>query len=286
MNKIDFVAFVSVMGANPNGDPLAGNRPRVDSFGRGMITAECIKRKIRNRVMDMAKAAGRHKISVQSNDRALDEHTSIQARVIADCGKPVGDEKSYTQKLCDTYFDVRAFGGTFAWKKGEGDLKGMSRSVRGPVTVWNAKSIDPVMIEDIQITKSTNGSNADAGKASDTMGMRHIVEYGLYRIQGSVNGNLSKDTGFDEGDADVLLKALRNLFHNDASSARPEGTMEVVKLFWFEHNNEGGQYSSAEVFRSVKAEHAEGVYAGSCLEDYVITCDSLPGLAVREFEGA
>ena len=276
-NKIDFVVLVSVAKANGNGDPLDGNRPRTDYNGFGEISDVCIKRKIRNRMQDMGNA-----IFVQSEDRCDDGCGSLSERASA-VMKAVKDRDEYARIACDTWLDVRSFGQVFAFK----DAKGLSVGVRGPVSVHQAVSVSPVEVESIQITKSVNGEKAEKGGArtSDTMGMKHFVRFGLYEIKGSINVQLAEKTGFTEEDAEVVKECLRTLFVNDASSARPDGSMEVVKVFWWKHNCKDGQYSSAKVHRSVKIALKETDIVPGCVEDYVITVEELPGMEAEEIDG-
>ena len=248
-NKIDFVGFISVEHANPNGDPLNGNRPRDTVEGFGEISDVCLKRKIRNRLQDAGEA-----IFVQSDDRADDGCKALKERLESDeelkkmsKGKNT-DVDEFARKTCEKWLDVRAFGQVFAFK---GDA--VSVGVRGPVSLHPAFSIDPVEIESIQITKSVNSVSADS-RSSDTMGMKHRVKFGVYKLKGSINCQLAEKTGFTDADAEKIKEALATLFENDSSAARPDGSMNVEKLFWFKHNCKSGQYSSAKVHRSVKAE--------------------------------
>ena len=276
-NKIDFVALVSVTMANANGDPLNGNRPRTDYNGFGEISDVCIKRKIRNRMQDMG-----HRIFVQSNDRCDDGFQSLSERA-STVMKNVRDRDEYAQAACETWLDVRTFGQLFAFK----DAKGVSCGVRGPVSIHQAVSLSPVEIESMQITRSVNGEKKEKSgdRASDTMGMKHFVRFGLYEIKGSINVQLAEKTGFSYEDAMVIKECLRTLFVNDASSARPDGSMEVVKLFWWEHSCKDGQYSSAKVHRSVKAALKPGVEIPSRMEDYIISAEPLEGLEPEILEG-
>lgn len=277
-NKIDFVAFVSVTMANPNGDPLNGNSPRTDYNGLGEMSDVCIKRKLRNRMQDLGMP-----VFVQSADRCNDGYGSLSDRASAVLGKAKDfkSSESYAQKACETWLDVRAFGQVFAFK----DTKGMSVGVRGPVSIHQGVSVSPVQVEDMQITKSVNGENSDKGRSSDTMGMKHFVRFGLYKVKGSINVQLAEKTGFTEEDADTLKECLRTLFVNDASSARPEGSMEVVRLYWFRHNCKDGQHSSARVHRSVRAELIAFDTIPSCAEDYKITLEPLAGLEPEILDG-
>jgi len=277
-NKIDFVAVIAVTNANPNGDPLNGNSPRTDYDGFGEISDVCIKRKIRNRMQDMGK-----KVFVQSDDRCDDGCTSLSKRAEENGLKAIKDEKEFYQKVCQKWIDVRAFGQLFAFNA----LGIKSLGVRGPVSIHQAVSVSPVEVIDMQITKSVSGEKKDndASRSSDTMGMKHFVKFGLYTVKGSVNVQLAEKTGFSEEDAEVLKESIRSLFVNDSSAARPDGSMEVVKVFWFNHNCKEGQYSSAKVHRSVKVGTKDGITVPSKIEDYDISLDKLPGLEVEELEG-
>jgi CRISPR-associated protein Csd2 len=272
-NKIDFVALISVNMANANGDPLDGNRPRTDYEGFGEISDVCIKRKIRNRMQDMG-----NRIFVQSEDRCDDGYGSLSERAKSVMGTEKNREK-YANKACETWLDVRSFGQVFAFKEGN-----VSVGVRGPVSVHQAVSISPIEIESLQITKSVNGE-ANEKKASDTMGMKHFVRFGVYQIKGSINVQLAEKTGFTDEDAEIVKECLKSLFVNDSSSARPDGSMEVVKLYWFKHNCKDGQYSSAKVHRSIKVSLKEGVDVPASFDDYNVTAEELPGLEPEVIDG-
>lgn len=276
-NKIDFVALISVTRANGNGDPLNGNRPRTDLNGFGEISDVCIKRKIRNRMQDLGQP-----IFVQSEDRCSDGFGSLSERA-SSVMKGIKDRDEYGKLACETWLDVRSFGQVFAFK----DAKGVSVGVRGPVSIHQATSISAVEIESIQITKSVNGEKKgkDESRASDTMGMKHFVRFGLYELKGSINVQLAEKTGFTEEDAEIVKECLRTLFVNDASSARPDGSMEVVKLFWWKHNCKDGQYSSAKVHRSVKVTQKDAEAIPSSVEDYTISLEPLPGLDPEIIDG-
>ena len=229
--KIDFLLLVTAENANPNGDPLNGNRPREDFEGRGEISDVCIKRKIRNRWQDMGK-----KIFVQSDERSDDGFRSLKARadgceeLQAEIKKgKKADRDLCAQIACREWMDVRSFGQVFAFKGTE-----VSLGIRGPVSIHQAVSVSPVDIISMQITKSVNSEDKDGGKASDTMGTKHRIGFGLYVIKGSVSVQLAEKTGFSQEDAEALKEALKTLFENDSSSARPEGSMEVCKLFWWQ----------------------------------------------------
>lgn len=276
-NKIDFVALVSVAGANPNGDPLSGNQPRTDYDDFGEISDVCIKRKIRNRMQDLGQ-----RVFVQSSDRCDDGFSSLSERASTEL-KGIKNCDEYAAKACETWIDVRAFGQVFAFK----DKQGVSVGVRGPVSVHQAVSISPVDVESMQITKSVNGeaTSKEGARTSDTMGMKHFVRFGLYEVKGSINVQLAEKTGFSEEDADIVKECLRTLFVNDASSARPDGSMEVWKLFWWQHNCKDGQYSSAKVHRSVAVTLKDSGAIPRSVNDYEVTVGTLPGLVPEVIEG-
>lgn len=276
-NKIDFVVLVKVANANPNGDPLNGNRPRTTYAGNGEISDVCIKRKIRNRLQDMGE-----RIFVQSAERSDDGYSSLSERASKTIMSYASNEE-YAKQACETWMDVRAFGQVFAFKKGD-KKDGVSVGVRGPVSIHQAVSCSAVDINSMQITKSVNSEPADK-KSSDTMGTKHFVEFGLYKIKGSINVQLAEKTGFSEEDAEKIKEALRTLFINDASSARPDGSMEVVKVYWWRHNNKIGQYSAAKVHDSLSISLKENVMIPASVENYDIVLKELPGLEPEIIEG-
>jgi CRISPR-associated protein Csd2 len=255
-HKIDFAVIVRVTHANPNGDPLNGNRPRTDYNGLGEISDVCLKRKIRDRLADTGAA-----IFVQSDDRRTDDARSLRERAEKGLGKEFGTPLM-AKRACETWVDVRAFGQLFALpaKKGKardaedngaGDT-GVSIPIRGPVTVQSAFSVEPVDVTSLQITKSVSGEGDGSKRGADTMGMKHRVDSAIYVFFGSMNPQLAVRTGFNNDDAEAIKAVLPKLFENDASSARPEGSMEVLSVLWWKHNSKAGQFSSAKVHRSLK----------------------------------
>lgn len=267
-HKIDFAIIFSVKHANPNGDPLNGNRPRTDYDGYGEVTDVCLKRKIRDRLQEQGQS-----IFVQSDEKKTDGMPSLKSRAEAD--EPIGLGKSLfvfnekntpenaVKKVCEKWFDVRAFGQVFAWKtetkkakKGAEGVEetvagaagtGVSIPVRGPVTIQSAFSIEPVSITSTQITKSVSGEGDGSKKGSDTMGMKHRVDQGIYVAYGAITPQLADKTGFSDDDAELIKAVLPKLFEGDASSARPEGSMAVKKVIWWQHDSKLGKHSSANV---------------------------------------
>lgn len=281
-NKIDFAVILRVKNANPNGDPLNGNRPRTDYSNFGEMSDVSIKRKIRDRLIecwinDGKKEDDGNMIFVQSGDRKADEARSLRERAELVLGKDLGAPKT-AEKACEKWLDVRAFGQLFALKSNkkagkkkedgsdeEGDT-GVSIGIRGPVTVQSAFSIEPIDISSLQITKSVSGEGDGTKRGSDTMGMKHRVDQGVYRFFGSMNPQLAEKTGFSDSDADAIKQVLPKLFENDEAAARPAGSMEVLKVIWWKHNSKSGQYSSAKVHRTLTV-NPDGSYALESLEN-------------------
>lgn len=273
-HKIDFSVIVTATNANPNGDPLNGNRPRETFDGCGEISDVCIKRKIRNRLQDMGE-----NIFVQSDDRcddgcdSLHDRANMNEAVRSFSNGKKTDRIALAQAACKEWIDVRSFGQVFAFKGDEASV-----GVRGPVSIQQAISVSPVDIISMQITKSVNGESGKKGKASDTMGMKHRISFGLYVINGSINCQLAEKTGFSAEDADKIKNALCTLFENDASSARPEGSMEVCRVYWWEHDCKTPKANSAKIHRSLHITLKEGISAPRRFDDYDITLDELPGI--------
>lgn len=188
------------------------------------------------------------------------------------------DREAYAKAACAKWMDVRSFGQVFAFKDGK---EGVSVGVRGPVSIHPAFSIEPINIESLQITKSVNSITTDK-KSSDTMGTKHRVDFAVYTTFGSINCQLAEKTGFTMEDAELIKEALHTLFENDASSARPDGSMEVLRLYWWKHDCKNGQYSSAKVHRLLHVKPKNELPKN--IQDYEITCGELPGLSVEVYD--
>lgn len=278
--KVDFTVFFTVRNANPNGDPLMDNMPRTDYEGYGEVSDVCIKRKIRNRLQDMG-----YDIFVQSQDRLQDGHKSLEARFDAEFSKKDRDEE-VAERACMKWIDVRSFGQVVTFQK-------RSLGIRGPVSISLAKSLSEVEAISMQITRSTNGMMAEEGKSrsSDTMGLKSYIDFGVYKFTGSINCYFAEKTGFTEEDATQIKEALRTLFINDMSSARPEGSMEVRKIYWFIHPNKLGVASSAKINSIVNITLPDEQKITS-YEEYNIEIDKekyeeykQAGLVLEELEG-
>jgi CRISPR-associated protein Csd2 len=275
-HKIDFAIIFSVKHANPNGDPLNGNRPRTDYDGFGEVTDVCLKRKIRDRLQTAGSS-----IFVQSDEKKTDGMVSLKARAESDTaglGKDAFNPKKNTKEqtvalACEKWLDVRAFGQVFAFGK-EADAAGVSIAIRGPVTIQSAFSVEPVSITSTQITKSVNGEGDGTKKGSDTMGMKHRVDDAIYVVYGAMTPQLADKTGFSDEDAKSIKAILPKLFEGDESSARPAGSMAVKKVIWWQHNSKAGQYSSAKVHQSLTV-NTDGSYE----------LKSLDGLVSKQIDG-
>ncbi len=269
-NKIDFIFTIEVQGANPNGDPLTSNMPRVDNRGFGEISDVCLKRKIRNRMQDLG-----NEIFVKSLDRSDDGFISLQKRFEAEFQKDQTDEE-VEKKANEKWMDIRFFGQVFTYQN-------RSLGIRGPVSISLGKSIEPIETTTMQITKSISGMEPKNGKtrSADTMGTKHFVDYGIYIVNGSINCYFAEKTGLDEKDVEVLKECLKTLFINDASSARPDGTMQVKDIYWFTHSSKVGDVSSGKIkdlliYDIPAAETIKRKY-----EDYNIRLD---GEKLKEYE--
>lgn len=283
-NKVDFAVIMAVEHANPNGDPLNGNRPRQTYDRLGEISDVCLKRKIRNRLLDMGAS-----IFVQSDDKRLEkEIRSLKDRY--DVALKENKDRDIREWTCEKWLDVRLFGQLFAFGKKDGkkkddggeDTGAVSIGIRGPVTIQSAYSLEEIIVDSEQITKSVNletdKKNPDK-RGADTMGMKHRIVKGVYVAYGSINTQLANVTGVTDDDVALFLRALRSIFENDVSSARPEGTMEVLKVVWWKHNCATGQYSSAKVHRTLK----NNIKPDGSFDETAVR-DALPGLRVEFFD--
>ncbi len=281
-SRIDFLGVIMVQGANPNGDPDSGNRPRQDFDGYGLITDVCLKRKIRNRLQTMG-----HPILVQSDDRADDGYSCIKDRAEAKkdikfsipkrskAGEAMEAERQIRMAACQEWIDVRAFGSVFAFSGP--DSAGVSIGIRGPVSIGYATSLEPVTIRSTTITKSTN-STGDMAKGRDTMGKQQMVERGVYTFFGSIHPQLARATGFSTEDADAIHEAILTMFDGDASGARPSGSMELQKLYWWSPGEKDQKYSPLQIKRSVQIDPQEEY------PYYRATVHRLPGSSPTVFD--
>ena len=275
-NRYDFVILFDVENGNPNGDPDAGNMPRIDpETGYGLVTDVCLKRKIRNYVEDAKEDAEGYRIYIKdqvplqrSDGKALAYLGVDKDLKIAKKEDPTLDVK-IRDFMCRNFYDIRTFGAvmtTFV----KGNLN--CGQVRGPVQLGFARSIDPILPQEITITRIAITTEADAEKKGTEMGRKYIVPYGLYRAECYVSANLArKVTGFSEEDLQLLWQAILNMFENDHSAAR--GKMAVRELIVFKHDSELGNAPSYRLFDAVHVQRAEGVAVARQYSDYVVTVE-------------
>ncbi|MFR5853994.1 MAG: type I-C CRISPR-associated protein Cas7/Csd2 [Lachnospiraceae bacterium] len=284
-NRYDFVVLFDVENGNPNGDPDAGNMPRTDpETGCGLVTDVCLKRKIRNYVEMVKEDDPRFGIYIKENvplNRSDKEglaacgYPGIKDPEIKELKKKDPDiDRKLLEYMCGHYFDIRTFGAVMTtFVKGALNCG----QVRGPVQLGFARSVDPIVPQEVTITRVSITTEEDAAKKGTEMGRKHIVPYGLYRAEGFVSANLArKTTGFTEEDLALLWKAVLNMFENDHSAAR--GKMAVRKLIVFRHDSELGEAPAWKLFELVKVHRKEGVTAPRSIDDYTIEVqeDALP----------
>ncbi len=276
-NRYDFVILFDVMNGNPNGDPDAGNMPRVDpETGYGLVTDVCLKRKIRNYVETAKEDAPGYRIYIK--DQVPLQRSDAEALTYLGVNKDLKaakkDDPELDRKIrdfmCQNFYDIRTFGAVMTtFVKGALNCG----QVRGPVQIGFARSIDPIMPQEITITRVAITTEADAEKKGTEMGRKHIVPYALYRAEGFISANLArKVTGFSEEDLQLLWQAILNMFENDHSAAR--GLMAVRELIVFKHESELGNAPAHKLFDAVHVDHVEGVTTPRKYSDYHVWLDS------------
>lgn len=277
-NRYDFVILFDVENGNPNGDPDAGNMPRVDpESGFGLVTDVCIKRKIRNYVETLKEDEQRFQIYIKENvplnrsDQTAFEKLNVNPAEIKKLKKDNPKlDCEIRDFMCDNFYDIRTFGAvmtTFV----KANLN--CGQVRGPVQLGFAKSVDPILPQEVTITRVAITTESDAEKKGTEMGRKYIVPYALYRMEGYVSANLARRvTGFSEEDLELLWQAILNMFEHDHSAAR--GKMAVRKLIIFKHDSELGCAPAYKLFDTVKVEKKEGVDFPRAYSDYEIEVSS------------
>ena len=286
-NRYEFVVFFDVENGNPNGDPDAGNMPRIDpETGYGIVTDVCLKRKIRNYVETAKEDEAGHRIFIKENDplnrsegeaftkvgidNAADmEKEELKKKIKAVKAKGVDVDTLVRDYLCGEFFDIRTFGAVLTTC-----VKGALNcgQVRGPVQLSFARSIDPIVPQELTITRTAITTEADAEKKNTEMGRKYVVPYGLYRAEGYVSANLArKTTGFSEEDLALLWQAILNMFECDHSAAR--GKMAVRELIVFKHDSELGNAPAYKLFDTVKVERIDAEKPPRAYADYKVSVD-------------
>ena len=290
-NRFDFVLFFDVKNGNPNGDPDAGNMPRIDpETGHGIVSDVCLKRKVRNYVdlvkgqdvdgPDVAEGELGYKIYVQEgavlNERNKKAYVHYDMKP-SEKKLPKGeqDRLKVTKFMCDNFFDIRSFGAVMTTGVNCGQ-------VRGPIQRCFAESVDPVMPMEMSITRMAVTKEEDAEKER-TMGRKQYIPYGLYRVEGFVSASLAEKTGFSQEDLDLFFSALMNMFENDRSAAR--GLMSSRKLLVFKHESKLGNAPAHRLFEAVKVNRLiPDAQEARSFSDYTIEVGDIPeGVELIEF---
>lgn len=276
-NRYEFVVFFDVENGNPNGDPDAGNMPRIDpETGYGLVTDVCLKRKIRNYVETVKEGEPGYRIYIKDgvplnrSDIEACEYVGVKADKLKEAKKKDENlDEKIRNFMCENFFDIRTFGAVMTtFVKGALNCG----QVRGPVQLGFARSVDPIVPQEVTITRVAITTETDAEKKGTEMGRKYIVPYGLYRVEGYISANLArKTTGFSEDDLELLWQAILNMFELDRSAAR--GKMAVRQLIVFRHDSELGNAPAWKLFELVKAEKNPGVVAPRAYSDYTLSVD-------------
>lgn len=279
-NRYEFVILFDVENGNPNGDPDAGNMPRVDpETGLGLVTDVCLKRKIRNYVEMVKENSTGYRIYIKDavplnrSDAEAYAELGVTEKTIKDARKADPDlDLKIRDWMCRNFFDIRAFGAVMTTFVKAALNCGQ---VRGPVQLGFARSIDPVIPQEVTITRVAITTEADAEKKSNEMGRKYIIPYGLYRCEGYISANLArKTTGFSDEDLELLWDAILNMFENDHSAAR--GNMAVRQLIIFRHDSELGNAPAHRLFDAVTVTRKPEVVAPRHFSDYTVSIGQMP----------
>ena len=276
-NRYEFVILFDVENGNPNGDPDAGNMPRIDpETGYGLVTDVCLKRKIRNYVETVKEGVPGYRIYIK-DDVPLNRSDLEACAYVGVDEKKLKEAKKQDEKLdeklrdfmCANFFDIRTFGAVMTtFVKGALNCG----QVRGPVQLGFARSVDPILPQEVTITRVAITTEADAERKGTEMGRKYIVPYGLYRAEGYISANLArKTTGFSEADLELLWQAILNMFELDRSAAR--GKMAVRELIVFKHDSELGNAPAYRLFDLVQVQHKADVVTPRAYTDYTVTVD-------------
>lgn len=271
-NRYEFIILYDVENGNPNGDPDAGNMPRIDpETGHGIVTDVCIKRKIRNYVDIVRNGEQGFDIYVKQ-DAVLNKQD--QKAIVAVSGEKDKTKKSlgFRDFMCKNFYDIRAFGAVMTTAAKDRELSNVAGQVRGPVQLAFGRSIDPIVPQEVTITRVAITTEEKAASASTEMGRKHIIPYALYRQEGYISSNLAQRvTGFSEEDLELLWTAIINMFEHDHSAAR--GKMAVRELIVFKHNNELGCAPAHKLFDLVTVSRKNPDSPARCYGDYAVSVD-------------
>ncbi len=283
MNKIDFILLFDATDANPNGDPDAGNLPRMDpETGHGLVTDVCLKRKIRNYVQLTKEGKAPYEIYVKEKAILNQQHARAYKALEGAEEKKISSDEA-RQWMCDNFYDVRTFGAVMS--TGDKGTRNCGQ-VRGPVQLSFARSIDEITQLEHAVTRCAVTNEKDEAKEK-TMGRKFTVPYALYMAKGTINPYLARQTGFGEKDLELLLEALKHLFDFDASAARPAGSMVMRKIILFHHDSELGNAPAHKLYETLHVSRKDGVEFPRSVRDYNIFLDTkaIPsGVRVEELD--
>lgn len=284
MNRYDFVFFFDVENGNPNGDPDAGNMPRIDpETGIGIVSDVCIKRKVRNYIDLTREGSAGYRIYVQDkavlNERNKEAYDATGLKVVSKkLPKAIEDQVRVTRWMCDNFFDIRTFGAVMTTEINCGQ-------VRGPIQLCFSQSVEPVMASEMSITRMAVTNAKDVEKER-TMGRKEYIPYGLYRLEGFVSAPLAEKTGFSEDDLKLFWEALMNMFEHDRSASR--GLMTSRQLIVFKHDSRLGNASAHSLFDSVRVKRvADSALSARHFSDYEISIEkeAIPsGVTVEKYD--
>lgn len=271
-NRYDFVMLYDVENGNPNGDPDAGNMPRIDpETGHGIVTDVCIKRKIRNYV-DMVKGSEKGFDIYVKQDVSLNAQDAKGVEAVKEISDKAQKSSSFRDYMCSNFFDIRTFGAVMTTAAKDKTLSNVAGQVRGPVQIAFGRSVDPIVPQEITITRVAITTEEKAAAASTEMGRKHIVPYALYRQEGFISANLARQiTGFNDEDLKLLWKAIQNMFEFDRSAAR--GKMTLRELIIFRHESALGNAPSQQLFDCIKISRNNGVSVPRAYSDYTVVVE-------------
>lgn len=264
-NRYDFIYLFDANDANPNGDPDAGNLPRIDAeTGQGLVTDVCLKRKVRNFIQTTQKDQ-----KIYFEELAVHNQQHEEAYKALELGDPKKAKRAEKDKarewMCQNFYDVRTFGAVMSTQVNCGQ-------VRGPAQLSFARSIDSIVASEHAITRSSVTNEKDIEKER-TMGRKFTIPYGLYRSHGFINPFLADQTGFNDDDLELLFQSLENAFQFDQSAARPAGSMNARRLIVFKHKSQLGEAQSHKLFDAVTVKKKDGVDVARSFNDYDVTID-------------
>ncbi len=271
-NRYEFVMLYDVENGNPNGDPDAGNMPRIDpETGHGIVTDVCIKRKIRNYVEMIKEGEQGYDIYIRQ-DVALNTQDNKGVEAVKDETDKTIKSLGFRNFMCSNFYDIRTFGAVMTTAAKDRSLSNVAGQVRGPVQIAFGRSIDPIVPQEVTITRVAITTEEKAETASTEMGRKHIVPYAMYRQEGFISANLAqKITGFNENDLELLWTAIINMFEFDRSAAR--GIMTLRKLVIFKHDSVLGNAPSHQLFETIKVERLDKAKPVRSYSDYSVKVD-------------